>query len=269
MLNALSICSTKYRTLPTADLHHLVDGIGGVAFWPRLIEFLGEVVGGEHCVVWQLSNEQMHKVGAASWNGEDQAQRRLVQYAEPKFWRRDPALAMARQQARSDESIMVRMDPRHVSDTLIRETLYGEDHICERVVLCKVSAGTAFGLSVVRGEDHGPFSEHHLEALGSVSETLLSVVNKHAQIAEARHCYNPVSDLNLPEIERCLKHITLRLSNREAQVCARLICGRQMPAIAIELGVGAETVETYRKRAYERLGVSSKQELLLRYLGYH
>lgn len=268
-MNALSICSTKYRSLPTSDLHHLIDGIGSVGFWPRLIDFLSEVVGGEHCVVWQLSNEQMHKVGAASWNGKDQAQRRLLQYAEPKFWRRDPALVMARQHAKSDESIMVRMDPRHVSDTLIRETLYGEDHICERVVLCKLRAGTAFGLSVVRGEDQGPFSVRQLEVLGSVSETLLSIVNKHAQIVADRHCYNPVSDSNLSEIERGLQQATPRLSNREAQVCARLICGRQMPAIAGELGVGAETVETYRKRAYERLGVSSKQELLLRYLGYH
>lgn len=252
-----------------SELHHVVDGIGSVAFWSRLIGFLRNTVGGEHCVVWQLNNGQMSKVGAASWNGADQAQRRLLQYAEPRFWRRDPVLAIARKHANTDESIMVRMDPRHVSDTLIRETLYGEDHICERVVLCKLRPTTTFGLSVVRGEDHGPFSELQLDVLGAVSETLLSVLTKHAQIVADRHCYNPVSDQNLPEIESSLRQSSSRLSNREAQVCARLICGRQMPAIAAELAVSTETVETYRKRAYERLGVSSKQELLLRYLGYH
>ncbi|MBE0586538.1 MAG: helix-turn-helix transcriptional regulator [Hydrogenophaga sp.] len=269
MLNPIAICSTKHHAQSITGLHHVVDGIGSVVFWPRLIEFLSGSVGVEHCVVWQLSNEQMHKVGAASWNGADQAQRRLLQYAEPRFWRRDPALAMARQHGNPDESIMVRMDPRHVTDTLIRETLYGEDHVCERIVLCKHRPGTTFGLSVVRCEEQGPFSEHQVDVLGSVSETLLSVLGKHAQIVADRNSYNPVSDLNLHEIERSLRQSSPRLSNREAQVCARLICGRQMAAIAAELAVGTETVETYRKRAYERLGVSSKQELLLRYLGYH
>ncbi len=269
MLNALSICSTKHRALPSAELHHVVDGIGSVALWPRLIEFLRNTAGGEHCVVWQLNNEQMHKVGAASWNGADQAQRRLLQYADPRFWRRDPALAMARRHANADASIMMRMDPRHVPDTLIRETLYGEDHICERVILCKLQPGTTFGLSVVRGEAQGPFSEPQLELLGAVSETLLSILSKHAQIVAARQSYNPVSDLNLPEIEQSLRQCSPGLSQREAQVCARLICGHSMSAIAVALTVGTETVETYRKRAYGRLGVSSKQELLLRYMGYH
>ncbi|HMN78789.1 MAG TPA: helix-turn-helix transcriptional regulator [Burkholderiaceae bacterium] len=268
MLDALTICPTKPGDQPLAGLPALVDSIGSVTFWARLIEFLSEAAGGEHCVVWKLSNEQMHKVGAASWNGADQAQRRLQQYAEPKFWRRDPALAMARRHATSADSIMVRMDPRYVSDTLIREKLYGEDHICERVVLCKLLPGTTLGLSVVRGEDQGPFSALQLEALRTTAEVLLSVLGKHAQIVAMRHGYNPVSELNLSDIERVLQQSASRLSKREAQVCARLICGRPMSAIAGELAVSAETVETYRKRAYERLGVSSKQELLLRYLGY-
>lgn len=268
MLDALTICPIKPREQPLAGLHTVVDSIGSVTFWSRLIEFMRTTAGGEHCVVWQLSRGCMHKVGAASWNGADQAQRRLLQYADPKFWRRDPALAAARRQTRTG-SIMVRMDPRHVADTLIRETLYGEDHIRERILLCRIRPEAAFGLSVVRGEDGGPFSDPQLEMLAAVGDTLLSIVDKHSQIVAARRAYNPVSEENLSDIERSLRLADARLSPREAQVCARLICGRQLPAIASELGVGTETVETYRKRAYERLGVSSKQELLLRYLGYH
>lgn len=246
-----------------------MDSIGSVTFWPRLMDFLGEVAGGQHCVAWELRDGCMHQVGAASWDGADQARRRLVQYADPRFWRRDPALAMARQQESGAGAIVVRMDPRHVTDTLIRETLYGEDHIRERIVLCKLRAQATFGLSVVRAEEHGPFSIPQLEALAMVAETLLSVLDKHHQVVAARRAYNPVSEDGLPDIERSLQSHGARLPPREAQVCARLICGRSLTAIAHELGVGVQTVETYRKRAYERLGVSSKQSLLLRYLGYH
>lgn len=270
-LDALTILPSATCDLPThARLPAIVDGIGSVAFWTRLIDFLEEIAGGEHCVVWELSAGCMQQVGAASWDGADQAQRRLLQYSDPRFWRRDPALMAAMRQGRPDQSVAVLMDPRRVSDSLIRETLYGQDQICERVVLCHTRSNATFGLSVVRGEDRGPFSGEQLDTLGSVADTLLSVTAKHRQIAAHRNAFNPVGEGCLPEIERALQHAgEVRLSLRESQVCARLICGRALPSIADELGVGAETVETYRKRAYARLGISSKQELLLRYLGYH
>lgn len=270
-LDALSILPHVSSDLPMhARLPAIIDGIGSVAFWTRLIDFLEELAGGEHCVVWELSDGCMNQVGAASWNGADQAQRRLLQYSDPKFWRRDPALTAAMQQGQPDQPILVLMDPRRVSDSLIRETLYGQDHIRERVVMCHSRVNATFGLSVVRGEDRGPFSDEQLDALGSVADTLLSVVAKHRQIAAHRNAYNPVSEESLPEIERALQRGgKTGLTLRESQVCARLICGRAIPAIADELGLGGETVETYRKRAYARLSVASKQDLLLRYLGYH
>ncbi|WP_132765155.1 helix-turn-helix transcriptional regulator [Caldimonas thermodepolymerans] len=252
-----------------AGLPAVVDGIGSVSFWPRLIDYLEHVAGGEHCIAWELRDGRMQEVGAASWNGADHARRRLHQYSDPKYWRRDPALTVVRRHGQPDRPVMVVMDPRRVPDSLIRESLYGQDHIRERVVLCQPSAEATLGLSVVRGEDRGPFSDDQLDALGSVADTLISIVAKHRQIASQRNAYNPVSEDRLAEIQQALQHgESVRLTAREAQVCARLICGRAISAIAAELGVGTETVETYRKRAYARLGVSSKQELLLRYLGY-
>lgn len=173
-----------------------------------------------------------------------------------------------KQASRAAESIAVRMDPRTVADSLIRETLYGEDRICERVVLCRLKPHATFGLSVVRAEDSGPFAQNQLDALSTMADTLLSLLDKHRQIVSARQSYNPVSLEQLPQIESVLQVSTPKLPRREAQVCARLICGRPMRAIAEELGVSPESVETYRKRAYLRLSVANKQELLLWYTGH-
>ncbi|QRR34016.1 hypothetical protein JNX00_20700 [Hydrogenophaga sp. YM1] len=270
MLDALTIYHpTASHPAPFTRLNALIDGIGNADFWRCLIEFLETIAGGEHCGAWELSENHMLGVGAASQNGSDQACRRLQQYAEPRFWRRDPALAMARQQARDCGPIVVRMDPRQVRDTLIRDQLYGEDRIRERIIMCRLRPHATFGLSVVRGESRGPFSCAQLESLATVADPLLRVLYKHHQIMRTQRSPKPVTKDRLPEIERTLQYADSRLPLREAQLCARLIAGMTLPEIARQLGVGSETVETYRKRAYARLGVSSKQALLVRYLGLH
>jgi len=52
-----------------------------------------------------------------------------------------------------------------------------------------------------------------------------------------------------------------RLTRRELDVLARILSGLTSEGIALDLRVSVNTVLTYRKRAYGRLGVSSQAEL--------
>jgi DNA-binding NarL/FixJ family response regulator len=51
------------------------------------------------------------------------------------------------------------------------------------------------------------------------------------------------------------------LSHREQQVCQAVLQGKKNEIIADELGVSLNSVVTYRKRAYEKLGISSRAQL--------
>jgi DNA-binding CsgD family transcriptional regulator len=51
------------------------------------------------------------------------------------------------------------------------------------------------------------------------------------------------------------------LSEREQAVCLGILSGRKAEAIAADLGVAASTAITYRKRAYAKLGVTSRAGL--------
>ena len=51
------------------------------------------------------------------------------------------------------------------------------------------------------------------------------------------------------------------LTGREKEVCLRILSGFSSEAIAAELGISLHSTLTYRKRAYERLGISSQSEL--------
>lgn len=57
------------------------------------------------------------------------------------------------------------------------------------------------------------------------------------------------------------------LSPREVQVCARIACGLPAAAIAADLAVREETVATFRKRAYAKLGIASRGELFAQCAG--
>lgn len=51
------------------------------------------------------------------------------------------------------------------------------------------------------------------------------------------------------------------LTRRETSVCESLLRGRSAPEVAAALGIRVSSVQTYRKRAYTKLGVSSLPEL--------
>ncbi|MCL4680097.1 MAG: helix-turn-helix transcriptional regulator [Rhodocyclaceae bacterium] len=51
------------------------------------------------------------------------------------------------------------------------------------------------------------------------------------------------------------------LSRRELAVAARVLAGMTSEGIAADLGIGLQSVLTYRKRAYAKLGVCGQREL--------
>jgi len=51
------------------------------------------------------------------------------------------------------------------------------------------------------------------------------------------------------------------LTGRERQVCQRILSGLSSEAISAELGISLHSTLTYRKRAYEKLGISCQNEL--------
>ena len=54
------------------------------------------------------------------------------------------------------------------------------------------------------------------------------------------------------------------LSPRELQVLVLMMHGRNVPAIAEELSISRNTVQTHVRHVYEALGVHGRQELVTR-----
>ncbi len=60
---------------------------------------------------------------------------------------------------------------------------------------------------------------------------------------------------------------SLRLSPREVEITQYVLAGEKGGNIAESLGISRHTVDTYLRRLYTKLDVSSRQQLILRVLG--
>lgn len=99
------------------------------------------------------------------------------------------------------------------------------------------------------GEDQGVFSDVSLIALNKMSGVIGSLLLKHFR--DERKQRGVVQSLRVAG-----------LSEREAQICDLILHGHTAKTIAQTLEVAESTVITYKKRAFTKLAITHKSQLL-------
>ncbi|PAK05659.1 hypothetical protein CJO67_23030 [Burkholderia ubonensis] len=115
----------------------------------------------------------------------------------------------------------------------------------------------AICLSLYRDKEEGDFCPDDLNVIDNVKAPLAAAIERHAELMPASRSQNLMRIALLLQSGRG----PFILSQREAQVCARIVSGYSNEAIALDLMLSVHSVRTYRKRAYWKLGVTSQNEL--------
>jgi DNA-binding NarL/FixJ family response regulator len=198
-------------------------------------------------------------------DGTDTAHRQVSRYISGEYWRRDPSILEARHRIGQSLPSLLRLDVRYLEDLNLRNEIYGKTQIRERVLICGGSQNNACVLSILRSERSGAFSPKHIAELRNSANTLLSLLSKHIEFV--RHNTKFAMALtSLEQIKACIALAPDQFPRRETEVCARIIYGLSSIGIAYDLGIGEETVMTYRKRLYQRLEIGTQRELLVWYI---
>jgi len=243
----------------------LIAAVGEPHFGPRLLEFLNSICGAEHAAVFYLTADNLAEVTAASLDGTNQAHEQTSIYLKDGLWRRDPTLTEAQAKLTDADIATVRTDIPHLPDQTLRDVVYGQTDIRDRVLICARGEGGLVSLSVLRSAKTGSFSPEELQRVETVAGALFALIAKHINIAwEGPNA--AIALTSLAEIESCITEQMPRMPRREAEVCSRAIYGMSSLGISLDLSISQETVLTYRKRAYARLGIATQRELFLWYL---
>lgn len=246
-------------------LPKLISTVGDHQFGGELIDFLGEICQADHFTFFRIEKDQPFFVFAFSQDGTDTARRQFSLYLSKSYWRTDPSMAATIRLSSPAEYRVMHTSVDTMRDPQMRDILYGAANVGERIMLCGRRDNVTLGLSILRSQNIGLVTSDQLSCLESLASTLLSMLSKHMQLSSS-YIDSSIALTTLPEIEATLDASDVPFSRREIEVGARVLYGISTTGIALDLGIGEETVATYRKRSYQRLGIGTQRELLVWYL---
>jgi DNA-binding NarL/FixJ family response regulator len=141
-----------------------------------------------------------------------------------------------------------------------RTAIYTRHEILERLSIvqnaseAKTEGRGYLALNLYRFRSKGHLASREIESTQREAKTLMACVRKHIEICSMH--------VGRRSPGAALKDACPALTERELQVCVRLIRGLTYEGIGADLGLSLASVKTYRARAYERLGIHFKSQLL-------
>lgn len=171
------------------------------------------------------------------------------------LYRRDKTFAAAWERIGQGEAVLTHWDAREIPSAH-REQIYSRYGLRERLSLvCRDSSEGLLAVNLYRNVSQPSFSDDSIDAVRGLAKPLLACVSKH--LAMLPH--------NAPMGRK--SSLFDELTDRERQVCVRLLRGLTHEGVAADLQVSPATVKTYRDRAFARLGIHHRNELFSLALG--
>jgi DNA-binding CsgD family transcriptional regulator len=249
------------------SLGDLVEVVGTPDFVPQLARFLNGVIPIDVAHVERSRvDETMPSGYRCEWIGssgidvaDTQISEVMTLYYE-RFQANDPLFAGIRGKT---GTLLVVRDIEAIPPGEFRKRIYDDVAIAHECVLARGSSYKQVSIALERSLDRPPFSLAEMRQFRDVSDFLFPVLELHASTTAARLVAQRKSaDLPLTRFDTLVAAGGIRLSKREYEACKHFISGKTLPETAEILDVGQATVTSYAKRAFAKLGVTTKRELV-------
>ncbi|OAN78629.1 hypothetical protein A8B82_09695 [Sulfitobacter sp. EhC04] len=236
-----------YAEVGLNDMTEVITEIGLPQFPRNLLGAINKLIGVDYCVCYRLRNYEIREISAAG----------LLPSTKFHAIQKD-IHNVKRQMMTASHVTRVRT---YSSDAPMAGR--SETSASEILALARVKQDV-FCLKLVRSDTTAALSQGDIEKLQPYASLILASVAKHAELMNRKVKFAPALSV-IEDVEDCLSDAS-SLSPREVEVCARILSGMTSNCIASDLGIGKESVMTYRKRAYTRLELRGQRELLVWYL---
>lgn len=137
------------------------------------------------------------------------------------------------------EDIRPKMTPEYL------RTFFSDIGIADKISVVSSSDSDLIVMNFYRFDEGGIFHRSDPAIRNMFWETIARIVLLHYSSPQFGSITSPLNSL----------------SEREKSICTAMLRGMTADAIAWELDISPDTVKTYRRRAYEKLGINSKSAL--------
>lgn len=254
--------SSVHRLVDAVAVAQLVDAIGSQdpeALARGILDAVSPIVNAQHCTVFAHEAQRNPRLlsGAADGGpwiafrcGAQHARDFASQDGLRAVLERKPAVgpvgAMIVCRQRTDEMPF---------ESLRRECLEPAELVDRLSVVIRSAESTWLVAHLYRDAEHGLFGAEEIEALIGLARLIGRCLARHYACD-----VDGVAGVRGSVSER-MEEIGSRLTDREREVLTRILDGVTVNRIAEDLRLRPTTVATYRLRAYEKLGVTTRQEL--------
>ena len=240
-----------------AQIGRLIEVVGTPKFEPEMFRLVNSAIDCEHLTAFAVSDKMSPAILFAANAGMLPVAKTVAQKYVSMYWHLDPANGIEADHDEEFGDVAFSTLPDDISDGSYRRDCYTSVRLRDRFTVMRKRDGETIRMNFYRGARSGRFEAAAIECIMNSSDLLISLLTKHAAQTA------PESDKLAPKLcQDRLRLLEPTMPRRETEVCAAITLGMTSEAIALELGISVNTVLTYRKRAYARLGISCQNELL-------
>jgi LuxR family transcriptional regulator, activator of tox operons len=235
----------------------LIANVGLPDFETSFFEMANEATACEHLTAFGSSGRSPARLVFAFNCGAKPVARTIADKYLKHYWDHDPANLICSGNETERPDLAVRVYSDDIDHEGYRSDCYSSAHLIDRLSIIRRRKGETIRLNLYRNAQRGRFSAGEIASVLDNADLVFALLTKH-------DAERPV----IAETDRLrtaglrLTQLAPRLTAREREVCLGIIEGRSSEAMALALGISINTVLTYRKRAYARLGISSHNELM-------
>ncbi|MBI2993083.1 MAG: helix-turn-helix transcriptional regulator [Gammaproteobacteria bacterium] len=245
----------------------LTQAVGRPTFEQRLFELLNGTFHIDECVVFTITGA--HEPGHLFTCGrlpQDKAEGLARDYVD-KYYERDPYFAKASDRRAGGKCRPFRPRLEDEYDPEYRAHFFARHDLIDKIsTIGRVEEGNVY-CNFWRMGESGCYTRQEEVLLNSVLPLLTSLISLHFRMVQ------PSATRSAPEtgpdVARNLVHSVISrgtqpfhlLAPREAQVCERILIGFTSTGISLDLNIAVSSVNTYRRRAYEKLNIATQNEL--------
>ncbi|MDA5194813.1 helix-turn-helix transcriptional regulator [Govanella unica] len=244
------------------DLANVTEALGLPAFEDRLLGFLNRLLPVDHVAVFTFDPGGKAGHLFTSSRLDAAAVQTLTDAYMGGGYAEDPNLPIM-QTLKPGELIDHGMEGAYAP--AYREQFFGKSGLIDKASTSATAGSGTVYCNFYRLQDSGRFSPEDWEQLRALLPLVTNLIAAHRRLLPQAQSQNVQSVVH-SIISRAAPPFD-KLTNREREVCARVLLGYSSEAIALDLGIAASSVTTYRKRAYEKLGITGQSELFSLCLG--
>ncbi|OYV00738.1 MAG: helix-turn-helix transcriptional regulator, partial [Burkholderiales bacterium PBB5] len=164
---------------------------------------------------------------------------------------------------------VLRMHADEAPSSAHRERIYRRHGVLERLSAVQRHAdGGVLAVNLYHHTHQGRFGEGELAGFAELAPLLLAAVQRQIALMPAVAGASGPADTPDPtprpgagDARQALRQHCAALTERELDVCERLLRGWSHDGIAADLGLTVATVKTYKARAFARLGLHFRSQL--------